>query len=517
MKEIAILAIARYGDLIQLSPLLRGLKRTWPDARITLIVENRFSGILTMLPGFDRTIVLDKKAIAGWIALGDTPFVAYRQMEQFVRELEADSYDLLINITSSALSAFLSSVVRAREKVGIVADSRGQKEIRGLWGLYVFSWFNDSLRKYNTINLVDVFTRLGGVRPDGHRVELTPTAAGESFADEFLMRHALSGARIVGLQLGASEANRCWPVENFAHLSDRLQEQGIRTVLFGVAAEKELAEKAKALMRHPPVDAVGETSLEGLLSLVSRCAAVVSNDTGTMHFAAASGVPAVMLCIGPAFFRCTGPYGAGHVALQPDLSCTPCPYYVDCSEPVCRTAIPAEAAVNACRLILDGDYRGRSADFGDVRVYRSGFAPDGFLTWEGLFNTDEAEETLARRRERMWKLCLDGEVPALPEEPEDEGVRDFHRLMAEGIGITGRIIELSRIAPLPVDQIRELGSRESAIEEEIKRMGYRSGLVSPIANFLTMMRENIGEGDLATVARATRHIYETGRNMAATL
>lgn len=51
MKEIAIIAIARYGDLIQTTPLLRILKRTYPDARITLIVEDRFSGILPMIRG----------------------------------------------------------------------------------------------------------------------------------------------------------------------------------------------------------------------------------------------------------------------------------------------------------------------------------------------------------------------------------------------------------------------------------------------------------------------------------
>ena len=149
MKEIAVIAIARYGDLIQTTPLLRSLKRAWPDARVTLIVEDRFAGILSMIRGFDRTIVLDKRQIAFKIATGENPLVPYLQMESFVRLLEEGSYDLLINLTCTRLSAFLSAVTNSKEHTGITADERGQRDIRTMWGLYVFSWFNDNVRKYN--------------------------------------------------------------------------------------------------------------------------------------------------------------------------------------------------------------------------------------------------------------------------------------------------------------------------------------------------------------------------------
>jgi ADP-heptose:LPS heptosyltransferase len=517
MKEIAILAIARYGDLIQTTPLMRGLRRAHPDARITLIVEDRFADILPMLPGHDRTISLNKREIAWNIAMGESPLDAYLKMDTFIRQLEEGRYDLLVNIACTRFSAFLSAATASTRRTGISADRTGQRVIDPLWGVYIFSWFNDNIRKYNPINLVDIFTRLGEVPPDGSRVELVPTPAGERFAAEFLTRHGLEEQRLVGLQLGASEAIRCWPAAHFARLSDRLQrEYGVRTILFGAPNEKHLAEEALALMELPAVNAVGETKLEELLSLVSRCTALVSNDTGTMHFAAASGVPAVMLCIGPAFFRCTGPYGAGHLALKPAIPCSPCPYGLDCASPVCRDTITPEAVFNACRMLLETGYQGTDADFAGVSVYRSGFAPDGYLTWDGLHNVAPAAEALNHRLETMWKRCFDGAADKHAK-PAEELTRQFHRLMTDGIRITTEIIDCSRKRPLPVEKIRKLGDAEAAIETELKLMGYRHELLTQLASFLTLMRENITVEELGAVARETRKIYETGKCLAAHL
>jgi ADP-heptose:LPS heptosyltransferase len=64
MKEIAIISLTRFGDLIQGTPLLRVLKRTYPEARITLIAEKRFAGVLPLFHGIDKVITFAKNEIA---------------------------------------------------------------------------------------------------------------------------------------------------------------------------------------------------------------------------------------------------------------------------------------------------------------------------------------------------------------------------------------------------------------------------------------------------------------------
>jgi ADP-heptose:LPS heptosyltransferase len=512
MKEIAIIAIARYGDLIQTTPLLRILKKTYPDARITMIVEDRFSGILPMIRGYDRIIALDKRDLAVDIIQQDDPLVPYKRLDDFVRKVEQYQYDMVINLTSTKFSAHLTSLMQCVKITGITANDTGQRSINSLWALYLFSWFYDNARKYNRINLVDIFTRLGGVLPDGNRVELFETDKGIAAARKLMQGKKLGSAKLVGLQLGASDPIRCWPAENFARLSDMLQgEFGVRTILFGSTNEKHLAEKAKAHMKLPTIDAVGKTDMEGLLSLVKSCTALVSNDTGTMHFAAAAGVPAVMLCLGPAFFRCTGPYGSGHLAMQPNLPCSPCQYGFKCADPACQSAITPEAVFAACGMLLNV---AEPPDFSRVKVSRSEFTADGYLTWKPICNSEAHEEADANRYEQMWKNCLDGS--GFSEEMTYTGfLNDFFALMQKGIKIASEIVEASRKTHPPAQRIKNLGVAEAAVEAEMKLMGGRFAPLVPMVNFLTLMRENIIVEDLGSIAEETREIYRIGKKLAA--
>ena len=68
----------------------------------------------------------------------------------------------------------------------------------------------------------------------------------------------------------------------------------------------------------------GETSLKELIAAISRCSVFLTNDSGPMHVAVASGIPTVAI-FGPTtrelgFF----PYGKGHTVIEKNLECRPC-------------------------------------------------------------------------------------------------------------------------------------------------------------------------------------------------
>lgn len=97
---------------------------------------------------------------------------------------------------------------------------------------------------------------------------------------------------LVGLVPGGRASSRRWPAARWRDLAGRLVGLGARAVVFGGEEERErTAEVAGG--RRGIHDLGGRTSLLGLAGGLADCDAVVANDTGPMHLAAALGRPLV--------------------------------------------------------------------------------------------------------------------------------------------------------------------------------------------------------------------------------
>jgi len=105
-------------------------------------------------------------------------------------------------------------------------------------------------------------------------------------------------------------------------------------------------------MRGNGINLGGETTLTELACIYKDALAVVSTDSGPMHLAAAVGTPVIAL-FGPTDPSRTGPYGAGHVIIRTDLSCSPC-LLKKCPTKKCMTDILPEQVLAAVKEIVDG-------------------------------------------------------------------------------------------------------------------------------------------------------------------
>ena len=122
----------------------------------------------------------------------------------------------------------------------------------------------------------------------------------------------------------AGWATKRWTREGFARLADWLVEaRGAGVIFTGSAADRPEVEAILARMNRESADFVGRTDLKTLGALYDRVDCLVSTDTGPMHLAAAMGTPVVAL-FGPTAPWRTGPYGAGHAVVRPEVPCSPC-------------------------------------------------------------------------------------------------------------------------------------------------------------------------------------------------
>ena len=95
---------------------------------------------------------------------------------------------------------------------------------------------------------------------------------------------------------GKRPANR-WPEDRFAELAERLVNQYDAIIaIVGNKAELHLAKEIeKKAGKDNALVLVGELTLRETIALIEKASLVVSNSTGTIHLAAALGVPAVVI------------------------------------------------------------------------------------------------------------------------------------------------------------------------------------------------------------------------------
>jgi heptosyltransferase-2 len=128
---------------------------------------------------------------------------------------------------------------------------------------------------------------------------------------------------VIGVSPGAAYGGaKRWPAERFAEAAARLaRERQASVAVFGSAAERDMCE---AVARGTGgVNFAGRTSLRDFMDMTAACQLFLTNDSGAMHIASASGVPTVTV-FGPTDEDATGPTGSQAIVIRKPVACAPC-------------------------------------------------------------------------------------------------------------------------------------------------------------------------------------------------
>ena len=189
---------------------------------------------------------------------------------------------------------------------------------------------------------------------------LQPSAENLERAAALLVpRASQPGAPIVGFAPGAAYGQaKQWPPDRVAALIARLvADRGATCVVVGAGHDRDASRAIESWLRaHAAsalghvVDLVGRTNLGVLAAVTGRCDVFVSNDSGAMHVAAATGRP-VAAMFGPTDERATRPLGMSAVLTAPAF-CRPC-HLRDCPiDHRCMKRISVDRAYDAVTALL---------------------------------------------------------------------------------------------------------------------------------------------------------------------
>ncbi|HID9395348.1 TPA: ADP-heptose--LPS heptosyltransferase RfaF [Serratia marcescens] len=285
--KILVIGPSWVGDMMMSQSLYRTLKAEYPSAEIDVMAPAWCRPLLARMPEVNQALAMP----LGHGALG------LGERRRLGRVLRANRYDrayVLPNSFKSALVPFFADIPqrtgwRGEMRYGLLNDVRVLD--KAAFPLMVQRYVALAYDKGRIQRADDLPQPLLWPRLQVSDEEIADTTAAFNLTDS---------RPIVGFCPGAEfgPAKR-WPHYHYAALAQRLIESGYQIALFGSAKDHEAGEQIRAALQEDARDfclnLAGKTQLEQAVILIAACRAVVSNDSGLMHVAAALNKPLIAL------------------------------------------------------------------------------------------------------------------------------------------------------------------------------------------------------------------------------
>ncbi len=396
--HIVIINITRFGDTLQTQPLIHALKSQGHS--LAWIGLSHFISAAELLDEIDAIFPLPVGKILAPLQEnnGEKWHNSLKTLEDYIGDLH-NNYkpDAIINLTATNTARLLAKRLsfyngKNLPIYGFGMDEHGFMHNSTVWANYIHAV---TLHRISSpYNISDAFSILGNAdlknknshnplirKPDDSMLK---QAADLLYSLELINYfYEFSPKGYIGLQLGASTQKRQWAVEEFANLSQYIIEMGYVPVLLGTKEEENLGEQFY-LAGGMAKNAIGKTSLPLLGAMLRQCKALVTNDTGTMHLAAAHNVPIIGIFLATAQPWDTGPVSLDACLIEPNLSCHPCNFSTICPyDYKCRKIIPAKVVADLLEKKLESNVWGQYfSEF--TRIWKNVRDEDGFLTLRPL-------------------------------------------------------------------------------------------------------------------------------------
>lgn len=306
LKSARILLIkpSSLGDIVHTFPVVSAIKAQWPASHITWLVKRQWAELAERAEGIDRVWPVDT-TVRSWIR------------ESLA--LRAERFDIALDLQGLFRSALVARFSGAPLCIGFANGREGSP-----WfytqRVPVFSRDIHAVDRY-----LSMAAALGASLPERPRFEFRLLEEDMAIVRKLCYGKGLSVDKPwVAMSIGARWPTKRWPVTSFAAVVDQLHMAHLGpVVMIGSSEERIYTERLRALTKSPFIDLSGEIPLRCLPVLLSKASAMITNDSGPMHIAAALGVPVVAI-FGPTSAARTGPYGDGHQVLAGQVSCSPC-------------------------------------------------------------------------------------------------------------------------------------------------------------------------------------------------
>lgn len=315
MHGILTIAPNWIGDAVMTQPLLASLKQQFPEANIDVLASTWVAPIYRACPEVSEVIE----------AKFEHKQLQWSLRKQLAKELSAKKYQACFVLPNSFKSALIPWLANIPLRIGYRGELR--------FGLINLSLDNPS--KINRPPMVEHYLALSkllncdlGTTADNPSPKLCISATAKHSVLKKFNDANIDPANTYIMCPGAEYGpTKRWPISHFAELAQKLATLNSESqiILLGGKGDHELAEAicAKAHQDSKIHNWCGSTTLDEAIALIGMCKAVISNDSGLMHIAAALQTPQVAI-FGSSDPAHTPPLSSKAKVLWLNLPCSPC-------------------------------------------------------------------------------------------------------------------------------------------------------------------------------------------------
>jgi lipopolysaccharide heptosyltransferase II len=300
--KILLVKLRSIGDVVYNTAVYAPLKKHFPDAHLTVLVERPSCDLVRDHPDVDEALCFDKGSI--WSQL------------RFYWRLMRRGYDVAIDMHEGTRGAVMCFLTRAPLRIGHKFAKRSFLYNAGLE-------FSDLDPKF-PIDYQVALIRKMGVTFDSVTPAIHISDSARSRAKKILLGQGIdSGDEFCVIHPGTRKVYDQWQYDKFARLAEVFHAQyGLKVLLTCGPGEEPQAQNVLKLVCDTPVAFV-QTGLQELGAITEKARFVLCHNGGYMHIASVLGTPVVAL-FGVVNPRVWKPLGPRDVIVYKNLDCSPC-------------------------------------------------------------------------------------------------------------------------------------------------------------------------------------------------
>lgn len=350
--RIVVRASNWLGDAVMSTPAVQAIKKGRPDVRLSVLTRAKLADYWRQVPGVDDVISIEpKESIFDVSRKLRGKFEVAVVLPNSIRtglEVWLAGIPRRVGVPGKGRKALLNQLILPPKKRPAATEAKQHQ-------LHHYLHIARSIGAEITVTSEQEFFKPEVASPET-TAETIPTAPNGRTHPNRLKLGLCPGAEY-------GPAKR-WLPERFAETASTIAKRHeCEWTLFGVAGDGPIGEIIHRQLNGQCRNLIGKTSLRELIEELRQCGVLLTNDTGTMHLAAALGVPTVSV-FGSTEPSLTGPLGPNHKILREQVECSPC-FLREC--PIdfkCMKGVTVEQAVAAIEEVLHAQHLGQGEPVG---------------------------------------------------------------------------------------------------------------------------------------------------------